>query len=222
MKTIIIPAQQQATFINLFKLSSSLFQAEPVNCIFVEVGEIPDNDNDLLTIHRSGVIATPFSTAFYKEATALRQQYGSRINFITDYIYGYSAAVFRNYVQHHNANLVMYDKLKWQQSKQKGKLDIFRMVSRSGCELMYVADGLTLLDAPETNNKSKNKSAPTPASILYQFNTITERLDVARNTVYGKPILFKKISSLSRYFLSEQLLQNLLSHSNSSLVLVTK
>ena len=222
MKTIIIPAHCRSAFINLFKLSSSLFPEDRIHCRFLQIKPVPDNYNDLLTLPRNASTSTPFDVTFMQTITELNKFYGTRISFDTDHIYGDSPAVFRNYAQHNHCDLVIYDKEEWQDSKQKNKLDIFRMVSRSGCELMYISGGNLLLQNKPATPSYNERAKQAPASILYQYNTVDERLNNAHENVHGKQIISKKLSNLSRYFLSEDLLQKMLLQSNSSLLLLKK
>lgn len=226
MKTIIIPARCQSTFIRSFQLSCSLFSDQSIKCIFLEIRAIPDNYNDLLTLSRNAHSSTIFDQSFIKTINQLNQVYEGRITLETDYLYGDSPAVFRNYIQHKNCDLIIYDKHESQNNKYEHKLNIFRMVSRSGCEMIYISsDDFLSSTSPinyRSNDKIKKEINSAPASILYQFNAVNERLTDAHNNLYGERIISKKYSNLSRYFLRENLLQKHLSQSQSGLLLLKK
>jgi len=96
------------------------------------------------------------------------------------------------------------------------------MVSRSGCELMYVSGGNLLLQNEPAPAYNYEKASKAPASIVYQYSAVDERLNLATNTLPNERIVSKKFSNLSRYFLSEDFLQKLLMQSESSLLLLKK
>lgn len=223
MKKIIIPTCCQSAFTNLFQLATTLFPNDPIHCRFLQIHEIPNNYNDLLTISRSGK-KTSFDPAFIKTITELKQNYGHPITFDTDDIYGDAPAVFRNYVRHNQCDMIIYYKQEWQESKIKNRLDVFRMVSRSGCELVYVSETAPLIQHEPVHHYNKNgkdkKTIQAPASILHQYYAVEERLDTAHNTLYNKQIISKKFSHLSRYFLNENLLQKFLLQTEASLLLI--
>jgi hypothetical protein len=223
MKTIIIPAHSSEASVNLFKLALSLFKDQPVHIRFLQIREVPDNYNDLLTIGRHAPKCQPFNNEFIGTINQLKQLYGDQVNFSVDHIYGDSPVIFRNYTEYRNADLVMYDKQQWQDSKKKHGLNIFRMVSRCGCELMYVSGDHLLpeneLPAPSAREERSMKERQAPVSIQYQYNAISAQLN---NSLYEKQVVSKRFSNLSRYFLNEDVLQKMLSQSEGSLLLLKK
>ena len=221
MKNIIIPAKCGTSSIGQLKVVMNLFRNEEVTCVFLQIRQLPDNYNDMMTLHRNMSKDQFFDQSFTDSVKELKQEFGNRLTIRTDYIYGDSPAVFRNYAKHHKIDLAIYDKAEWGNSAEDN-LHIFRMVSRSGCELMYVSkDNHTLRSRvdPVLNIK---QNVPAPDSVMFQYNKIDNQLDELQEGLFSSnKMISKKINKLSRYFLNESFLQKMLYQSECSLILVT-
>lgn len=222
MKNIIIPARCGSSCIGQLKIAMNLFQNEEVTCVFLQVRQMPDNYNDMMTLHKNMGKYQFFDQSFSEAVVELKKEFGSRLVIRTDYIYGDSPAVFRNYSRHHKIDLVIYDKKEWDNAAKDNNLHIFRMVSRSGCELMYVSKENTLRGRTVIINNTVNQNVPAPDSVMFQYNIIDNQLDVLQEGLFNSnKMISKKINKLSRYFLNESILQKMLYQSECSLILVT-
>lgn len=223
MKNIIIPANCGSSCIGQLKTAMNLFQNEDVTCVFLQIRQVPDNYNDMMTLHKNMGKYQFFDKSFSQAVVELKQEFGSRLTVRTDYIYGDSPAVFRNYSKHHKIDLVIYDKKEWDNAAKENNLHIFRMVSRSGCELMYVLrESNTLRSKIIPVNNITNQNVPAPDSVMLQYNIIDNQLDVLQDgLISSNKMISKKINKLSRYFLNESILQKMLYQSECSLILVT-
>ncbi len=218
MKTIVIPTNSGLNSQEHFKLAVNLFNEE-VTCLFLQIRPIPDNYNDMMTLHKHMSKYQCFTQPFIRSMNLLKEQYGDKVTIKTDYIYGDSSAVFRNYINYHDADLVIYDKNEWQDIKTKTGLNIFRMVSRCGCELMYVSKDNTLSGIGITTTPNR-ETANAPDSVLYQYNAIEKHLDGLEDAFNNNKIVSKKINNVSRYFLNESIMQKMLVQSDCSLLLL--
>lgn len=221
MKTIVIPAHCGSACIDQLKLALKLFPDEAIHCIFVQVRPMPDNYNDMMTLRKKTGKYGNFDEAFSRSLSLLRSHYKGRLTAQTDYIYGDSPSVFRNYVKHHEANLVIYDNKEWKDKATGINLNIFRMVRRCGCELMYISRENNTAAKP-VSRVIDFKTDRTPESVSYHYSTIDQQLDNLNDILNSNKIISKKINNLSRYFLNESLLQKMLVQSECSLLLLKK
>lgn len=225
MKTIVIPAHCSESALKLFKLSLSLYREEVVACWFLNIRAIPGNYNDLLTINRTPVPPCVFDASFRTQVQQLIDENQKHLSFHIDHIYGDSPYVFRNYLRYREADLVIYDKQEWQNSKKETGLNIFKMVRHCDCELMYVSGGNELLSNTSSGQNIGNAPQPAPAfaqvpaSVRHQFAAVDEDLS---NHLQQQRMVSVKMHQLSRYFLKETALQKMMAQANCSLLLVQK
>lgn len=219
MKTVIIPANSGATCVAQLKTALGIFKDESITYIFLQIRPMPDNYNDMFTLRRNMGKFQFFDSESSRMIIELKQQFGDQIEVQTDYIYGDSPAVFRNYVRHHNADLVIYDEKEWQDSKAKFGLNIFRMVSRCGCELMYVSKDNVVVSRKEPAAKNVVIDHA-PDSVLHQYNAVNHQLTELEHMLYSNRVVSRKVNNLSRYFLNESILQKMLAESRCSLLLL--
>lgn len=220
MKTIIIPAHCGAACADQLKAALNMFANERVTCIFVQIRPLPDNYNDMLTLGRSAGRYESFNKTFTRKLSILKNFYGGRVTFKTDYIYGDSPAVFRNYIKNNAADLVVYDSLEWARQDSR-TVNVFKMVRRCGCELMYMSGNPKisngLLAKPHTWETIYSKDA-----ISHRYAQVDRQLDQLDELVNNDKIISKKFTNVSRYFLNESLLEKMLVQSGCSLVLLRK
>lgn len=224
MKTIVIPASSSQSAVQLFRLCQQLYLNEPVTCWFLEIRPMPSDYNALLTIGRQSGPPCVFDDAFCKEIELALPPKNTGIQYFIDHIYGDSPYVFRNYLKYREVDLVMYDKRDWQNSRKEKGLNIFRMVSQSGHELVYVSENAELVSKGEhigTAMQQVPANSKAPAGVQYQYHAVQKKLDLLENN-FQESILSVKLSSLSRYFLKETSLQKLLVERECSMVLVRK
>lgn len=243
MKTIVIPAKSQTNFNKLALTAMSLYENDTVHCIFLDIRPLPDNYNDLLTLSAKRTNSTLADAAFYEVAANLKKTYNDKITVAVDFLYGDSSAVFKNYISFKEADLVIYDEQQWKPQQKSLKLNIFRMVSRCGCELMYIsgeAKEENFEDVFKQNKHPKTEKPRTethtgniaialnpafeeaPQSLQYQFQAVDAMLNELQHNFYKSRILSKKLSNVSRYFLKETSLQKILSKSECSMMLIQK
>lgn len=235
MKTIVIPAHSSDSAIKLFKLSLQLYREEPLTCWFLDIRRMPGNYNDLFTVGRTCSATCDFGTEFCNRLDELISVKDGRVGYRFDHIYGDSSYVFRNYLQFREADLVIYDKKEWQNSKKETGLNIFRMVSQCGCELMYVSERSELVsNYPADNGKSGGHVATNsmprrepaytkaPASVQFQFQALDNNLASLEKKLKEQNMISVKLNNLSRYFLKEDALQKLMVRADCSLLLLQK
>ncbi len=231
MKTIIIPVKFNLGSGSLLQSVVSLYEKQETNVVLLEVREIPSSYTELLTLPK--VEQKQYLIDAYKNyAALLNKTYGTSIAITTDFLYGDSPAVFRNYVQFKDASLVIYAENEWHDSANS--INIFRMVKRSGTELMYIAGEPVVstegADVYTYKRQSNNSDTPAsrrvrkeaPETVMHQFNAVDNLLDGLHEQYFQNKILSKKISNLSRYFLKEASLHNMLEKSNCSVVLLRR
>lgn len=219
--TIIIPSKGDKASAGQLKLLTELFKDSDAHCIFLRIRPIPDNLNDLTTVGRDSFKAR-FDQSFIDAAQALKAANHKRLTISTDYIYGDSSIVFRRYAENKKADLVLYDKQEWFDSKKTTGLNVFNMVRRSGCGLMYISVEPNQLTQPPPSPEMRMSVGGAPASLMYQFEALDRRLDALQYEVANKNVVSKKINNLSRYFLNESAMDKMLEEANSSLLLIKK
>lgn len=240
MKTIIIPFNGSTDCLDLTETIVSVSGNEDLNCIFLSITPLPDNYNDLFSLRRSSVPSHATGKAFYSFAENCKTKYGTRVTVNLDHIYGDSPAVFRNYAQHKGADMVVFDTEQWEFSISKQRSSVFRMLSRCGCEFLYVSANNTFIKSgtdetiwekesdvlaasKATLQKRINESAiPPPQAVVYQYSAVDEMLNEWKSTVATKHIFSKELGNMSRYFLKEIAVQKMLEQSKCSFVLLKK
>ncbi len=232
MKTIIIPVKFNLGSGALLQSVVPLCEKQEVNVILLEIREVPNNYTELLTLPKVEQ-KQYLVNAYTNHADLLNKTYGASIAVTTDFLYGDSPAVFKNYVQFKGASLVIYAENEWSAGGNKS-MNMFRMVKRCGCELMYILaetskpnEGVDMYTLKRQNTGSdrpvnRHIHEEAPETVMHQFNAVDNLLDDLHTQYFGKKILFKKLSNLSRYFLKETSLHNMLEKSNCSGVLITR
>lgn len=240
MKTIIIPFNASANFLDLTETIVSVSGNENVDCIFLSVYALPDNYNDLFSLNTSPFTSQKNTEIFYRFSAVCKKLFGNRVSVSADHIYGDSPAVFRNYAQHKNADMVVFDAAQWEFSDKRTRSGIFRMLTRSGCELLYVSTGSTMLKPAhvfEKENKilekemvaaEQMKDAPIAAkkittaskAVMYQYSAVNDMLNEWENKVVSNHVFSKKLGTMPRYFLKEAAVQKMLGQSQCSFMLL--
>lgn len=231
MKTIVIPTRGCESALKLFRLGLQLYPNEPVTCWFLDIRPFPGNYNDLLMLGRTAPGHCVFDDSFREAVQSLKEQ-EPRVQVYTDHIFGDSPYVFRNYLKHREAGLVVYDKQEWQHSYRHSGLNIFRMVRRCDCELMYVSGDEALVHSsgdPGDHGNVATGSFPqlkpvytkAPASVQYQFQAVNDSLAQLAGAQRQR-MMAVKLNHLSRYFLKEDALQEMMVQSGCSLLLLQK
>ncbi|MBW0177851.1 hypothetical protein [Sediminibacterium sp.] len=239
MKKIIIPTRCTEHAVHLFRLATKLYSNEGFHCTFLQVVPIPENESDLLTLGRqpAGYI---FSDESLSEIRKMENEFAHVIKgYSIDRIYGDSPAVFKQYIQEFGADMVFYSREEWQEARKSLNLDVFRMLCRSRCPIMYIAksdlaniseellqpqtrayhtaremsDAVSLIDAA--------KAKDIPEALVYQFNAVEKKLSGFSEMMQNKDIPTVKMGKLSSYFMREQRLERILMQSNVSLLLLT-
>lgn len=239
MKTIIIPFNGSTDCMELTETILSVSGNENLNCIFLAINPLPDNYNDLFSLSRSSFSSQTSSNAFYSFCEQCKARYAGQVTVTVDHIYSDSPAVFRNYVQHKNAHMVVFDTQQWEFSDKRRRSDIFRMLSRCGRELLYVSATKTLitpanateakenlwkseeaLSAGKQQELERERTASLPQTVVYQYSAVDEMLNEWENNLANTRIFSKPIGNMSRYFLKEVAVQKMLEQSQCSFVLL--
>lgn len=241
MKKIIIPTKCTEHSVNLFRLAARLYRNEGFHCTFLQVVPIPDNESDLMTLGRQS-LGYIFPNESLQEIRKIEAEHSNVVRgYSIDRIYGDSPAVFKQYINEFGADMVFYSREEWQESAKTIGLDVFRMLCRARCPIMYIAksdlaniseallqpetrayhtakemtDAVSLIDAP------KSAEYEIPASLVYQFNAVEKKLSNFSDMMHSKDIPTIKMGKLSSYFMREQRLERILMQSNVSLLLLT-
>ncbi|MFT3701598.1 MAG: hypothetical protein QM802_04480 [Agriterribacter sp.] len=224
MKTVIIPFKSNLIDIKVIKTLIALYKEEPIHCVLLEIRPLPNNYNDLLTLseytpHNNQVVQDVNN--FMKEANALSNEY---FTLSKDHLYGDSPVVFRNYLDYRKANLVVYQKPQQEaDNTATARLNLFRMVRRCNCELMYVSDEKGQAEVEvSAHKKFRFAEKATSQSILHQFSAVDNMLNGLQENLSSNQVIIRRLNNVSRYFLKESFLQDILVQSDSSLVLVKK
>ncbi|RYG06300.1 MAG: hypothetical protein EOO02_01050 [Chitinophagaceae bacterium] len=238
MKTLIFPCNGATDSLDMIRTVIDIFSDEPVNCIFLEVRTLPDNYNDLMTLSRKRANYQGFTTVFTEALKELCSNCPADSVFSIDHIYGDSAAVFRNYADHRAADIVVFDHSQWKNATEFSGKDIFRMVIRCGCEIIYVSSTSSTdqaaihLNSPKvkmiketsvTGNRGylfepSDSAGAAPSSVKQKYQSVDSMLNELETNISRNRILTKKIGNLSRYFLKEISLQKMLSEAESTVL----
>ncbi|MBV4358250.1 hypothetical protein [Pinibacter aurantiacus] len=233
MKTIIIPFSESTNLYGLTEAVVSVVGNGNIHCIFLAIKALPDNYNDLFFLSKSPFETEKASNTFYHFAAASKKLYGERVTVTADYIYGDSDPAFRHYAQHKNVDMVVFDTAQWDLTNKRKRTGIFKMLCRSGCELLYVfptntfVKSLPQLDtkenfwknepelatAPVLQTAGDKRTAKLPKTVIYQYSAVNDMLNEWENQVTGKHVFSTTMSTMSRYFLKEQAVQKMLERS---------
>lgn len=241
MKKIIIPTRCTEHAVHLFRLATKLYSNEGFHCTFLQVVPIPDNESDLMTMGRqpSGYVFSDQSLINIKKIEAENAQIVK--GYSIDKIYGDSPAVFKQYVQEFATDMVFYSREEWQEAGKELHLDVFRMLCRSRCPIMYIAKSdlaniseellqpqtrayhtaREMSDAVSLINAARKRDQDIPEALVYQFNAVEKKLSGYSDMMESKEIPTIKMGKLSSYFMREQRLERILMQSNVSLLLLT-
>jgi hypothetical protein len=233
MKTIIIPFSVNTNLYGLTEAVVSVVGNGNIHCIFLAIKPLPDNYNDLFFLSKSPFETEKAGNAFYHFAAASQKLYGDRVTVTADYIYGDSDAAFRNYAQHKNVDVVVFDTEQWSLTDTRKRAGIFKMLCRSGCELLYVSPTNTFIKAlpqldtkdnfwknepelvaqPVLQTEGNTRRTKLPKTVVYQYSAVNDMLNEWENQVNGKHVFSTNMSTLSRYFLKETAVQKMLEQS---------
>ncbi len=239
MKKILIPTRCTEHSVHLLRLATKLYGHEGFHCTFLQVVPLPDNEVDLMMLGRepSGYVFAESSLNSIRKIEAENKQVIK--GYSIDKIYGDSPAVFKQYIGEFGIDMVFYSREEWQEAGKELNLDVFRMLCRSRCPIMYIAksdlanisdellqpqtrayhtaremsDAVSLIDAA--------KSKDVPEALVYQFNAVEKKLSGFSDMMQGKDIPTIKMGKLASYFMREQRLERILMQSNVSLLLLT-
>lgn len=239
MKKILIPTRCTEHAVHLFRLATKLYSNEGFHCTFLQVVPIPDNESDLMTLGRQPV-GYVFSEASLNAIRKIEAENSQVVKgYSIDRIFGDAPAVFKQYVQEFGIDMVFYSREEWQAAAKELQLDVFRMLCRSRCPIMYIAksdlanisdellqpqtrayhtaremsDAVSLIDAA--------KAKDVPEALVYQFNAVEKKLSGFSEMMQTRDIPTVRMGKLSSYFMKEQRLERILMQSNVSLLLLT-
>jgi|GEM_PF-2321618 len=233
MKTIIIPFSESTNLYGLTEAVVSVVGNGNIHCIFLAIKALPDNYNDLFFLSKSPFETEKASNAFYHFATASKKLYGERVTVTADYIYGDADPAFRHYAQHKNVDMVVFDTAQWDLTNKRKRAGVFKMLCRSGCELLYVSPANTFIKslpqldtkenfwknepeleaAPVLQTAGDKKMAKLPKTVVYQYSAVNDMLNEWENQVTGKHVFSTTMGTMSRYFLKEAAVEKLLEQS---------
>ncbi len=241
MKRIIIPTRCTTHAVHLFQLAIKLYSKEGFHCTFLQVIPIPDNESDLMTLGRapSGYVFEPKDLSAIKEMT--NENPSIIKGYTIDQVYGDSPAVLKQFIEEYGVDMVFYAREEWQDQARKSGLDVFRMLCRARCPIMYVAkselseisaeflqpqtrdyaSAREMTDAVSRIHASKQPGMEIPETMVYQFNAVEKKLSGYADKMQSNDIPTMKMGGLSGYFLREQRLEKILLQSNASLLLLT-
>lgn len=241
MKKIIIPTRCTEHAVNLFRLATRLYRNESFHCTFLQVVPIPDNESDLMTLGRQSY-GYQFTAEALKSIRKIEAENSTVVKgYSIDRIFGDSPAVFKQYIQEFGCDIAFYSREEWYETSKTIGLDVFRMLCRSRCAVMYIAksdlaniseellqpetrayhtaremsDAVSLMNAPNSHQSD------IPASLVYQFNAVEKKLSGFSEMMQTRNIPTVKMGKLSGYFMREQRLEKILMQSNVSLLLLT-
>jgi len=244
MKNIIIPYLESNASLEIFRLSLQLYP-EQVNVCFLEINNLPDNYNDLVTLPRNH--QHHFKDAqFIKEVQELRASNISQVQSVSfEHIYGTSAPVFRNFALSKEASIVMY----YDNGTQK---EITKMLLRSKMPLLYinkmpvttdvlrevndrkttVPQAVPVMAKPagewhepgkpvvHTTGNSIAQSQKIPDSIVQQFNMLDNTLTTVFHQLKDNLFCTRKLNYLQRYFLTTQKMGDMLRQEKRQMLLL--
>lgn len=241
MKKIIIPTRCTEHAVHLFRLATKLYSHEGFHCTFLQILPIPDNENDLMTLGRQPDLYV-FSNQSLAHIKAIEADNAHVVKgYSIDRIYGDAPAVFKQYIQEFGVDMVFYAREEWQEVGKQLNLDVFRMLCRSRCPIMYIAksdlaniaDELLqpqnrdyhtareMSEAVSLINTAQEREKEIPAALVYQFNAVEKKLSGFSDMMQSKHIPTVRMGKLSGYFMREQKIQRILVQSKVSLLLLT-
>ncbi len=235
MKTVIVPSNGNAAFIDRCNVILDVFPGEQVNYIFLDIRPVPDDSNELIPITRTRRHYGAFDKDFCAAVRAFELK-NSKRTATTDFVYGSSSAVFKNFVQYKNADLVIFDQDQWVGHPHFRQRDIFRMVMRSGCEVMYISAGFDCVEkAASQAQVSANRYIMTkpvaemaaaaavtehgyqlkkaPATVTAQYRSVDQMLNELESRFVIDQVLSCRFTSLAKYFLRQSTLDRMVAES---------
>ena len=243
MKTVILPCNGNPSFFDKCRLVADIFNGKPVHYIFLDIRPVPDNYNDMITLARTGKVKGSFDNTFCAALKCFAEGIGESTVTI-DHIYGDSVAVFRNYAEHRNADLVVFDQGQWAGHPHFRVQDIFRMLMRCGCELLYMsadtdwktgslrlkANASTVISAAPIDDDTYHHAdggrevvhVAAPASVKARYRSVDNLLNQLGSQVVNEQIFTCQLSKLSRYFMRLSSISQMLSASNRPFLWVKK
>lgn len=242
MKNIIIPHLPNNTSLELFRLALQLY-TEPMTVNFLEICELPDNYNDIITLKRDRQ-QNFYDAGFVKQVQQLRSRHAAQVQEVHfDYIYSNSPAVFRNYAHSKDATLVIY-------YDDASNSETTKMLLRSKLPLLYInklpvsIESIQPIPAGKKNvqepvlaepayewqtaeavyvqqgNGNMPRSQHVPASIIQQYNLLEHTLTNVSHQLKDSLYSTRKMNHLQRYFLNSQKLSGLLQQDKRQMLLL--
>ncbi|MHA4842824.1 hypothetical protein ACX0G7_01610 [Flavitalea antarctica] len=242
MKTVIVPSNRNAAFVDRHSVIAEAFPGEMIHYIFLDIRPVPDSYNDLIMISRNREHRAEFNSDWYA-ALAEFTDAVKDCKVSVDHIYGDSAPVFRNYFEHRGGDLVIFDQSQWLSHPHFKESDIFQMVVRSGASILYIpSSGNSYSETPVRINVTRTPKGHlvsgkeltgagrsttvaahdiqtlAPASVRVQYNSVDKMLSDLQSQVFNQSILVRKISRVGRYFMKPSTVHRMLAESKRDML----
>jgi len=133
MKNILIPSDFSVQSLACIKHLPAQFSDDRISILLVHVFLLTDSINDLMLLSRRNKDYDHISPAFRNRCMELEREYRERIHSIrVECFYGCTAAVFRNYLEGHRIDRIVYPQHYQFRKLGKESVDPARLIANCG------------------------------------------------------------------------------------------
>ena len=139
MKNILIPSDFSLQSLACIEDLVHKFRSEQLNIVFVHVFLLSNSVVDLMLLSRRRKEYTYISDEFWSSCKRMESRYWQQINSIkVDCFYGSTVAVFKNYLESHKIDLIVYPQQYHFQQLSKESFDPAKLIAKSGKEVLIL------------------------------------------------------------------------------------
>lgn len=148
MKNILIPCDFSLSSLDCMEALVHKFKFERINITFIHVFLLSDSITDLMLLSRRRKEDSYISDEFWNQCKQLEKRYWHQVNTIkVACFYGNTVAVFKNYLESHHINLIVYPQNYQFRMLCKGSFDPARLIARSGREVLRLTEDIKRKEA---------------------------------------------------------------------------
>jgi len=138
MKTLLIPTDFKLESLNSIPELVERFYPNKINIVLVHMMQITDCIQELLMLSRRSTEYRHISQEFYDACTSLKQEHeGVVSNIRIDFFYGSTVAVFKNFLEANDVDVIVLLNNYDYKLLNKNSLEPSLLVNRSGKEVIY-------------------------------------------------------------------------------------
>jgi hypothetical protein len=139
MKNILIPSDFSLQSLAFMEDLMQKFGPEQLNIVFVHVFLLSNSVVDLMLLSRRRKEYSYISDQFWNQCKLFERRHRQQINSIkVECFYGSTVAIFKNYLEAHNIDLIVYPQDYQFQKLCKESFDPARLIAKSGKEILII------------------------------------------------------------------------------------